>query len=983
MSNPFRISRLAAVLGLVVAASAALSARAEIKELVSIEGITEYRLDNGLQVLLYPDDSKPTVTVNLTVFVGSRHEGYGEAGMAHLLEHMLFKGTPDHPAIPKVLQERGAQFNGTTWLDRTNYYETLPASDENLQFGLRLEADRLLNSFVKREDLLSEMTVVRNEFERGENSPERVLDQRLMAVAFDWHNYGKSTIGNRSDIERVPIASLQAFYKKYYQPDNAMLIVAGKFDHETALKYIGEYFDKLPRPERKLDKTYTEEPAQDGERTVTLRRVGDVGIVSAMYHAPSAGHPHSAALDVLGEILGATPSGRLYKDLVETRKATGIAAGVLSAHDPGIFQVQAEVRKGDSLEEAREILLKTTEQVGADGVTQAEVERAVQKLLKQRELAASDTSRIAIQLSEWASQGDWRLYFLHRDRVEKVTPEAVQEVAAKYLKQNNRTVGMFIPTDKTEKTPIPETPDLGKLLADYKGRETIAAGEAFDVSPENIEKHTQRSQLPEGLKVALLPKKTRGEAVNLRLTLRYGDLENLKGQVVATELLPHLMLRGTKRLSRQELQDALDKLRATLRATGEAGRMTFTLDTKREHFREVLELLGQVLREPALAEDEFELLRLESLAAMEKQLTDPQMLGILRLRRTVSPYDKDDVRYNPTIEEDIERAKELSLDQVKTLYGEYLGAQHGEIAVVGDFDAAECLEALQKIFADWTASKTYARLPRLNFPDVKGGDQEILTPDKQNGWYFAGLTFAMNDTSPEYPALLAGNYVLGDSALASRLGDRVRQKEGLSYGVASHILAEPLDERAALTIYAIYNPANVEKVKTAIREELVRLVKDGVQPDELARAKTGYVEENKVARTKDADLAAMLSETLYLGRTMAYYSELESKFESLTTDDVLAALEKYIDPERLATVAAGDFKKSDAAEKPAAAASQEKPADEPAGKPEPKAAASKPAPAKPAASKPKVSNTAPSKPAAPAKPAAPKPAAGAKKKAAK
>ena len=979
MSNSFRISRLAAVLGLIVAAGAVQSASAEVKELVSIEGITEYRLDNGLHVLLYPDDSKPTVTVNLTVFVGSRHEGYGEAGMAHLLEHMLFKGTPDHPEIPKVLQERGAQFNGTTWLDRTNYYETLPASDENLQFGLRLEADRLLNSFVKHEDLLSEMTVVRNEFERGENSPERVLDQRLMAVAFDWHNYGKSTIGNRSDIERVPIASLQAFYKRYYQSDNAMLIVAGKFDHEAALKYIEQYFDKLPRPERKLDKTYTEEPAQDGERTVTLRRVGDVGIVSAMYHTPSAGHPDSAALDVLGEILGAAPSGRLYKELVETRKAAEVAAGALSAHDPGIFQVQAEVRKGDSLDEAREILLKTTEEVGAEGVTQAEVERAVQKLLKARELAASDTSRIAIQLSEWASQGDWRLYFLHRDRVEKVTPEAVKEVAAKYLKQNNRTVGMFIPTDKTEKTPIPETPDLGKLLADYKGRETIAAGEAFDVSPENIEQHTQRSRLPEGLKVALLPKKTRGEAVNLRLTLRYGDLENLKGQVVATELLPHLMIRGTKRLSRQELQDALDKLRATMRATGEAGKAVFSVQTKREHFREVLELLGQVLREPALAEDEFELLRRESLAQLEQQLTDPQMLAILRLRRTVSPYDKDDVRYYPTVEEDIERAKELSLDQVKALYGEYLGAQHGEIAVVGDFDAAECLESLQKIFADWTASKAYARLPRLNFPDVKGGDQEILTPDKQNAVYFAGLTFAMNDTSPEYPALLAGNYVLGDSALASRLGDRVRQKEGLSYGVGSHIVAEPLDERAALTMMAIYNPANVEKVKTAIREELVRLVKDGVQPDELARAKTGYVEENKVARTNDAALAATLGETLYLDRTMAYYSELEGKFESLTADDVLAVLQKYIDPERLATVEAGDFKKSDAAEKPAAAASDDNPADEP----EEKAADSKPAPAKPAATKPQASKPAPSKPVAPAKPAAPKPATGAKKKAAK
>jgi zinc protease len=914
-------------------------ARAEIKKVVSIEGITEYRLDNGLQVLLYPDNSKPTVTVNLTVFVGSRHEGYGEAGMAHLLEHMLFKGTPDHPEIPKVLQERGANFNGTTWVDRTNYYETMPASDENLEFGLHLESDRLLNSFVKHEDLLSEMTVVRNEFERGENSPERVLDQRLMSVAFDWHNYGKSTIGNRSDIERVPIVNLQAFYRKYYQPDNAMLVVAGKFDHQKALELIEKYFGKLERPKRKLDKTYTEEPPQDGERTVTLRRVGEVGIVGAMYHVPSGGHPEAAALDILGEILGAEPSGRLYKALVETRLATSVAAGASTWHDPGIFQVQAEVRRGDSLEEARDIMLKTTEGVGSEGVTQAEVDRARQKLLKQRELAQGNTSSIAVQLSDWAGQGDWRLYFLHRDRVEQVTPEMVKEVAQKYLVPINRTVGMFIPTEKTERTPVPTTPDLSKLLADYKGRETVAEGEAFDVSPENIEKHVQRSSLPEGIKLALLPKKTRGETVNLRVVLRYGDLKNLKGRVAACELLPTLMTRGTKSLSRQELQDELDKNVATVHATGEAGKAVFTMQTKRPNLPKALELLRQVLREPALTSDEFEVLRRESLAGLEEQLTDPQQLAIIRLRRKVSPYDKDDVRYTPSVEEDVERAKSVTYEELQTLYRDYLGAQAGEVVVVGDFDAKECLASLHDIFADWTAKEKYARLPKLNFPDVKGGFEEILTPDKANAMYFGGMAFAMNDSDPDYPALLAGNYVLGAGALSSRLGDRVRQKEGLSYGVGSHILAEALDKRGSLTLYAIYNPTNMDKVVKAIREELERLIKEGVAADELTRAKSGYIQEHEVQRTSDSSLASMLADTLYVGRTMAYYSELEKHIEALTPDDVLAALQKYIDPKRLSTVVAGDFKaeekpgKAKAAQEAKGGDSKSATSDKPAAKP--------------------------------------------------
>src|SRR5215212_4491319 len=224
----------------------ALQADEGTQKVATVEGVTEYRLANGARVLLYPEPSRPTVTVNLTVLVGSRHEGYGEAGMAHLLEHMVFKGTPTFPQVPKALRDHGANFNGTTNVDRTNYFETMPATEENVRFGIRLEADRLVNSHVKREDLVSEMTVVRNEFERGENSPAGVLSQRIEATAFEWHNYGKSTIGNRSDIERVPIENLQAFYKKFYQPDNAVLIVAGKFDEPRALEFVEKYLGAIP-----------------------------------------------------------------------------------------------------------------------------------------------------------------------------------------------------------------------------------------------------------------------------------------------------------------------------------------------------------------------------------------------------------------------------------------------------------------------------------------------------------------------------------------------------------------------------------------------------------------------------------------------------------------------------------------------------------------------------------------------------------------
>lgn len=881
------------------------------EQVTSVEGITEYKLENGVRVLLFPDPSKPQVTVNMTVFVGSRHEGYGEAGMAHLLEHMLFKGTPDHPNIPKVLKEHGAQFNGTTWLDRTNYYETLPASEENLSFALKLEADRLINSYVKGEDLESEMTVVRNEFERGENSPSRVLGQKVMSAAYEWHNYGQSTIGNRADIERVPVDSLKRFYKKYYQPDNVMVIVAGSFDPEFALKEIDTHFGAIPRPERILEPTYTEEPAQDGERLVTLRRVGDVGLAAAMYHITAGAHPDYVAVDVLEHVLTSSPSGRLYEALVESKLAASVSGAAYALHDPGIIRFMAEASPGVDPRDVLTKMLEITETIGEEGVTEEEVERAKRYWMKTWEMALADSSRMAIQLSEWAAQGDWRLMFLYRDRLEAVTTDDVTRVAKKYLRQNNRTAGLFIPSEEAERVTVPATPELAEMIGDYKGREAVAMGEAFDVSPANIEERSQRLTLPTGVKAVFLPKKTRGESVVLQVNLRYGNADSLKGLGTATELLPSLMIRGTEKLSRQELQDQLDSNKAKLSASGAPGLISFDIETRREFLPEVLKLLQQVLREPTLDEEELELIRNRRLASYEQQLTDPTSLARVALSKAINKdYPADDVRHVASIEEEIENWKSVSRDDVHKLYEDYLNGTNGEVAIVGDFDTAEVQPILEEMLADWTSEIPFERVPRSGDIDVTDETQEILTPDKENATYLAGTVFPIKDSHENYNALMMGNYILGSSGLSSRLGDRVRQEEGLSYSVGSFMRASPIDERTSLMVYAITNPTNMPKVISAIREEIELLLKDGVTQEELAAAKKGYLERQLVDRSDDKQLVNLLANTAYLDRTMQFYEQQEEQIDSLEVEQVTAAFAEHFDFSDYAVVAAGDFNRA-------------------------------------------------------------------------
>src|SRR5881397_339296 len=546
-----------------------VSANAQVEKITSVEGITEYRLEsNGLRILLFPDLSKPTITVNVIYLVGSRHEDYGETGMAHLLEHLLFKGSKNHPNVPKELQDHGSRPNGTTWFDRTNYFETFQASDANLEWALDLEADRMVNSLVARKDLDSEMTVVRNEFERGENSPMDVLEERVMSTAFLWHNYGKSTIGARSDIENVPIERLQAFYRNYYQPDNAILLVAGKFDEARTLGLVTKYFGPIPKPQRVLQPNYTIEPTQDGERQVTLRRVGEVQGVVVAYHLPPGSNPDFAALDVVTEILGDSPSGRLYKALVETRKATNVSGYSYQLKEPGVALFSASVRKESSLDDARDTLVRTIDEIGSKPFTAEEVERARARMLKEFDLLLNSSYRVGLRISEWLGMGDWRLMFLNRDRVRKVTADDVQRVAKYYFKADNRTVGLFIPTAQPERTEIPGAADLAAMLKDYKGDAAVAAGEAFDPSPGNIDKRTQRVNLPATLKLALIPKGTRGSVVFANLRLEFGDEKNLMGYSTVGRLTSAMLMRGTLKHSRQQLQDELDRLKARMNVFG-------------------------------------------------------------------------------------------------------------------------------------------------------------------------------------------------------------------------------------------------------------------------------------------------------------------------------------------------------------------------------------------------------------------------------
>jgi zinc protease len=888
-------------------ASAGLQLPAGITHGPSVEGVTQYQLANGLKLLLFPDATKPTTTVNVTYLVGSRFENYGETGMAHLLEHMLFKGTPSIPNVFQELGKRGMDANASTWLDRTNFHEAFAASDANLEWALRMESERMTRSTFSKKELDTEMTVVRNEFEMGENNGSNILAQKMQSVMFDWHNYGHDTIGARSDIENVPFEHLRAFYTRYYQPDNAVLVVAGKFDAQQVLNLVAKYFGPLPRPTRVLPALYTQEPVQDGERSVTVRRVGGQKIVAAMYHTPPGPHPDSVAIDALGEIMSIAPSGRLYKALVETKKATRVDSQFFALHDPGFIAFEVQLSVNDDIEPARAALMSTLHNVKDEPITEAEVNRVRTKALKDFDETINDPEQFGVEVSELIAEGDWRLLFIERDRWRALTAADVQRVAVDYFKPANMTLGEFIPEAKPDRAPLIASVDVAKMVDGYKGDAAVAAGEAFDTSFANLERRTERFTLPNGMQVALLPRKTRGATVEFELRMDYGDAESLKNLGMVASATGAMLGSGTTVHDRQSFNDTLDAQRAKLQFGARRQTLSVSGTSVREHLAETLDLMAEALQQPAFPVGEFERLQRSWLAGLEQGRTEPDAIVRRAINRVNNPYPADDIRYAATLDEDIARVKALSPDALRSFQQRFYGGENAGIAIVGDFDAVGVRKQLTTLFGNWKGSAGYTRAPDAYIPP-KPAALVFETPDKANATLQGTLSIPLNDRAPDFAAVLVANRVIGGS-MESRIPHRVRESDGLAYSVGSGLRPASIDPNSTVIFYSIFAPQNLTRVKTGFAEELARAAKDGFTASEVDNARKALLEERAQARADDGILASSLVSQGWLKRTWRESAEFDAAINAVTPEQATAAYRKYFDTNAIAYAYAGDFAK--------------------------------------------------------------------------
>ncbi len=886
------------------AVQSAVSLPAGVTQEATVEGITEYRLANGLRVVLFPDASKPTATVNMTYLVGSRQENYGETGMAHLLEHLIFKGSKNFPEPTKEFTKRGFRMNGSTWLDRTNYHVSFSANDDNLAWALAWSADAMRNSFIAKADLDTEMSVVRNEYEMGENSPAGVMMKRMQSMIFDWHNYGKSTIGNRSDIENVKIENLQNFYHRYYRPDNAVLTVSGKFDVQKTLDWIAKDFGGIENPKESLPEEWTVEPTADGERFFEIRRKGNTQLIAVAYRIPSGLHPDAYAVEAAVDALSDNPNGRLYEQLVKTGLATQVSGYAIGAKQPGYVMFFAVVKKGDPVDKVRDKLIETIETSFENTpMTAKELERVKQESETDYERSLSDPEAFGVGLSEFIALGDWRMFFYSRDQMQKVTAEQADKAASKYFVRDNRVVGVFIPEDQPKRAEITAAPTAQELLLKYEPKQEGDRAEVFDTSFDNLNARTIRFDVGD-LKVALLPKKNRGETVSVMLNFKSGDEKSLFGKSVAQSVAGAMLTRGTKDMTQGEIEDEMSRLKMTGSPTSYV--------TTRANLDKSLEFVANLYKNASFPQDEFDRLKKQLAVMLESSMDKPDSLAQEAMEQHFNTYPKGDPRHSDSIAEDLEETNKLKLEDVRKFYKDFFGTARGEISIVGDFDPKTVEAVIRKSFSDFKSKAGYGRIVSEYRP-VASTRVEINTPEKENAIIIARSVFPIKDTDKDAAALQIANWILGGgSGLSNRIVERLRQKEGLSYGAGSGVRIPTHGNNGVFAVRAIVAPQNLRQAEASLKDEIAKAVKDGFTKEEVEEAKKGFLQNAQVSRAQDRVLAGSWLNKLDNGRDWTFNKQREEQIQNLTVEDVNAALRKYIKPDEISYFIGGDLSKAKA-----------------------------------------------------------------------
>ncbi len=886
----------------------------KVKEL---GGIEEYIYEpNGMNMLLVQDNSAPVVTVQVVYRVGSKHEVTGNTGSTHLLEHLMFKGTEKFNKqkgtdISGILNSIGAQMNATTWNDRTNYYETIPS--DKIEVALEIEADRMRNSLLLKEDKDAEMTVVRNEFERGENNPNSVLSKEIWATAYMAHTYHHSTIGWRSDIEKMPIEVLREFYNTYYWPNNATLTIIGDFQKDELFNMVDKYFGKITKAPHPMPQPYTEEPQQYGPRKVVVKKPGNTGVILIGYKIPGRLHEDLPALTILGQLIGSGTSSLVNREFIDKKMAFYGYASPSNFRENGLFTIGLGIDPNSDYDSVNNKLLGAIEGIKTQGVPQEDVDRVISKLSAQTILNRDGSGRIASQLNEAIAAGDWTDYIKGVERLAKVTAEDVKRVANQYLVEDQSTTGYFIPKNQNGgNKPVTKgsssyTPEDSKYYYRHPyhniPREAISDTYHNVIgSPSRVEGNYIRKKI-NGIDVITAKTGAQG-FVTVAASLSIGKYYNAKGNTAIPGLVVDMLSKGTTKNDKFAFSQKLEELGVSISIGVNGQHVKLNFKCLKKDLGAVVNLLAEELRYPLFDEKEFDILKTQKVGSMKQSLSNPETRGSIALSQAI--YPKGHPNYYDSIEYSIEEIEKATLEEVKSFHKKYFGPADMHLVAVGDVDTKSLYNALKGGFNGWNGG--IAGTTDYTEPQKRNGMTEIVTiPEKPSAELLIGQYTGLKVTDADYIPFYIGNFALG-GGFAGRLMKTVRDEDGLTYSIGSRH-AGHYDSGGHWRINASFNPGLFQKGFDATMAQLEKWVNEGITQEELNAKKSNLTGRYKVGLSTTGGLAASILSFVEQGEVPGYIQQYPKEIEAVTLDQVNSAIKKYIDMDKLIIIKSGSLDK--------------------------------------------------------------------------
>lgn len=903
--------------------------------------ISEYQLDNGFRVILAPNPLDNKVYMNTIYRTGALNDPKGKGGLAHLLEHLAFKGTQNIPApeFQRRLDQNTLFNNASTSYYATQYTNVLRPEPQAIRDMLLLEAERMDKLVLKNEFVPSEIEIVKREREMRQDQPFALLMDQIWKGLYGNAALGRPPIGDLAELKSIQLPELQQFYRTWYAPNNAVMVIAGQFDAEQVLKDVQQQFAAIPARDIPMQpKVPAFDLSQLKQRQFSVQK-GSQHAKFLLYLQPTKPEQNplhnselNAALNILAPLLSLQPSGHLYQNLVETGKATNIQVSTWLEPD---FQVifAGAVYAPNMDEKAIDVALKQTlEQPQNFNAT--ELKRVQQLIANNQDSFWSNSSSVGAMLSGYvvSEQGNWRKYFQDHAQLMALTPEQVNRIYNQVLQPQQRLEAQLKPTATSAKPQTPENTAVHRQPITKSVSQTQLAAEALlDAKTyqqqvqaylpqsaqrlKSSEAKIQRGQLTltakdqQPIQYAIFNSPTRDGKSYATISLQFADASSLKGQSEALSLMTYLLLRGTDQYDLQSIADKSIALGGSAAASLEDNILSIRVSAKQEHFAEYLQFVLDLLQNANFSQSQFDLIRSQQLASLNRPYTEPQTVAGLSLARLTERYAPDDLRYHFEPEQAKLALQQLRRQDVVALYNRVLGAQHAQVAVTGQVDAVAIQSILQQRLQPWQKPAAYAHIGE-DYTGYAAQQWHVQAEPREFGFYLSLLTLPVGVDHPDAPALIVMNHILGGSQLSSRLAKTLREAQGLVYGFSSDLSLDSVNNVGSLSVSANYSAGKAEQIQRAVMQAMSDLRKNGVTEQEVAAAQADILKQRVTSLEDERNIHAMLNSQMQRGKTLLQREQRDQAFANLTKADIDRVIDQYLKAEHWLAVMADQYGQS-------------------------------------------------------------------------